>query len=52
MQEPQEIRVSVGREYPLEDGIATDYSILAWEKPWIEEIGRSQSMGSQRVGHD
>ena len=43
--------VPVGREYPLEDGIATHSSILAWEIPWIEETGRSQSMGSQRVGH-
>ena len=32
--------------------IATHSSILAWKIPWIEEPGRLQSMGSQRVGHD
>ena len=37
---------------PLEKGMATDYSILAWRVPWTEEPGRLQSMGSQRVGHD
>ena len=38
-----------GWEDPLEE----DYSnILAWRIPWIEEPGRLQSTGSQRVGHD
>ena len=43
---------SLGREDPLEDGIATHSSILAWGIPWTEEPGGLQSMGSQRVGHD
>ena len=33
-------------------GVATHSSILAWEISWIEEPGRLQSMGSQRVGHN
>ena len=32
--------------------MATHCSILAWEIPWMEEIGGLQSMGSQRVRHD
>ena len=36
----------------LEKGMATHSSILAWRIPWIEETGRLQCMGSQRVGHD
>ena len=43
---------SLGREYPLEEGMAAHSSILAWEIPWMEEPGRLQSMGSQRIGHD
>ena len=43
---------SLGREDPLEEGMATHSSILAWEIPWTEEPGRLQSMGLQRVGHD
>ena len=39
-------------EYPLEEGMATHSSILAWRIPWIEDPGRLQSMSSQRVGHD
>ena len=31
---------------------ATHSGILAWRIPWIEEPGRLQSMGSQRVRHD
>ena len=42
----------LGQENPLEKGIATHCSILAWRIPWIEEPGGLQSMGSQRVGHD
>ena len=34
------------------EGIATHSSILAWKIPWMEEPGKLQSMGSQRVGHD
>ena len=41
-----------GWEDPLEKGMATRSSILAWEIPWTEEPGRLQSMGSQRVRHD
>ena len=53
MQEPQEIRVrSLGQEDPLEEGMATHPSILAWRMPWTEEPGGLQSMGLQRVRHD
>ena len=38
---------SLGWEYPLEKGMATHSSILAWRIPWTEEPGRLQSMGSQ-----
>ena len=43
---------SLGQEDPLEKGMATQCSILAWKIPWMEEPGRLQSMESQRVGHD
>jgi len=43
---------SLGWEDPLEKEMATHSSTLAWKIPWIEEICRLQSMGSQRVGHD
>ena len=33
-------------------GEGTHSSILAWKIPWMEEPGRLQSMGWQRVGHD
>ena len=53
VQELQETWVqSLGREDPLEKGMATHFSILAWRIPWTEEPGRLQSIGSQRVGHD
>ena len=53
MQEMQEVRVrSLGWEDPLEEGMKTHSSILAWRIPWTEESGGLQSMGSQRVGHD
>ena len=41
-----------GQEDPLETGMATHPSVLAWRIPWTEEPGGLQSMGSQRVGHD
>ena len=44
--------LSLSREDPLEEGMATHSSILAWRIPWTEEPGRLQSIGSQRVGHD
>ena len=43
---------SLGWEDLLEKEITTHPSILAWKIPWMEEPGRLQSMGSQRVGHD
>ena len=43
---------SLGREDPLEKGMATHSSIHAWKIPWTKEPGGLQSMGSQRVGHD
>ena len=43
---------SLGREDPLEEGVATHSSILAWKILWTEEPGRLQSMESQRVRHD
>ena len=43
---------SLSREDPLEEGMATHSSMLAWRIPWTEEPGRLQSMGLQRVGHD
>ena len=43
---------SLGQEDPLEGGMATHSSILAWRIPWTEEPGGLQSMGSQRVRHD
>ena len=43
---------TLGREDPLEEGMATHSSILAWESPWTEEPGRLQSVGSQRAGHN
>ena len=49
----QETQVqSLGWEDPLEKGMATLSSILAWRIPWTEEPGGLQSMGSQRVRHD
>ena len=49
MQELQETQVcSLGQEDPLEKGIATHSSILAWRIPWTEEPDRLQSMGSHR----
>ena len=39
---------SLNREDPLEKGIATHSSILAWEIPWTEESGVLQSTGLQR----
>ena len=49
----QETQVqSLGREDPLEKGMATYSCILAWKIPWVEEPGGPQSMGSRRVRHD
>ena len=43
---------SLGQEDPLEKKMATHSSIIVWQIPWTEELGRLQSMGSQRVRHD
>ena len=49
----QEIRVrSLGREDPMEKGMASHSSILPWKIPWTQKPGRPQSMGLQRVGHN
>ena len=49
----QETRVqSMGQEDPLEKGMATRSSILAWKIPWTEGPGWLQSIGLHRVGHD
>ena len=42
---------SLGREDPLEKGMANHSSILAWGIPSTEEPGGLQSVGSKRVGH-
>ena len=43
---------SLGQEDPLEEGMATRCSILAWSIPWTEEPGGLQCIKSQRVAHD
>ena len=43
---------SLGQEDPLEKEMVTHSSTLAWKIPWTEELGRLQSIGSQRVRHD
>ena len=49
----RETRVQpLGREDPLEKGMATHSSILAWKSPWTEEPSKLQSMEWQRVGHN
>ena len=50
MQETQ-VR-SLGREDFLEKEMAMHSSILGWKIPWMEEPGRLQFTGSQRVGHN
>ena len=41
---------SLGQEDPLQEGMATHSSILAWRSPWTEEPGGLQSLGLHRVG--
>jgi len=49
----QETQVrSLGQEDPLEEGMATLSSILAWRVSRMEEPGRLQSIGSKRVRYD
>ena len=53
MQETQETWVrSLSQEDPLEKGMVTHASILAWRVSWTEEPGELQSIGSQRIRHD
>ena len=53
MQETQEMQIqTLGQKDPLEKGIATHSTILAWRIPWTEKAGGLYSMGSQRVGHN
>ena len=53
MQELQKMLVPfLGQEDPLQEGITTHSSILAWRIPWTEEPGKLQSMGLQRVRYD
>ena len=53
MQETQQTWVqSLGGEDPLEKEMATHSSIFTWKISWMEEPGKLQSMGSQRVGHN
>ena len=53
MQEMQEPWVQAqGQEDPLDEGMATHSSILAWKIPQTEEPGKLQSMESQTVQHD
>ena len=42
----------LGWEDPLEKGMATHSSILAWRIPWTEETGGLQSIGLQKVRHN
>ena len=42
----------LGSSRLTEKAMAPHSSTLAWKIPWIEELGRLQSMGSLRVGHD
>ena len=43
---------SLGQEDPLEEGLATHSSVLAWRILWTEESGEIQSVGSHRIRHD
>ena len=53
MQETQGMLVRfLGQEDPLEEGMATHSSIVAWRIPWTGETGELQSIGSQRVRHN
>ena len=42
----------LGWEDPLEEEMTIHSSILAWEIPWTDELGRLQSLGQQRVRHE
>ena len=46
------LQIPFNLDVMLEKEMATHSSILAWRIPWMEEPGRLQSMGSQRVAHE
>ena len=48
----RDMDLTLGREDPLEEGMATHSSILAWRIPRTEDPGGLQSVGVRRVGHD
>ena len=48
----EDTREFLGWENPLEEGMATHSSILAWRIPWTEETDRLQFFGSERIGHN
>ena len=53
MQEMYKTQIqSLGGEDPLEEGMATQISSLAWRIPWTEEPDGLQSIESQRLGYD
>ena len=53
MLEMPEIRVQfLGQEDPMEEGMATHFSILAWRIPWTEKPGGLQFTGLQRIRHN
>ena len=53
IQETQEMQVgTLGQEGSLEEGIATHSSVLVWRISWTEELGRLESKGSRKVGHN
>ena len=43
---------TLSQKDPLEKGMATHFSVLAWEMPWTEEPGGLQPMGLRKVRHD
>ena len=52
-EETQEMRVrSLGWEDPLQEGMASHSSVLAWRIPWTEEPGGPQSLGSHKIRHN
>ena len=52
MQETHETQVQFLGWEGIEEGMATHSSVLAWRISWTEDLGRLQSMGLPRVGHD
>ena len=48
----REVGLILGQENPLEEGMATHSSILAWRMPWTEKPGELQSTRLQRVRYD